>query len=458
MDKTSITFFGGAGVVTGANFLLDTNGTKILIDCGMVQGVPDEHERNKDSFKYDPSSIDFLIITHAHIDHIGMVPKLIKGGFKGIIYSTPTTKALSELMLQNAAGIMDSKSRKEGVSPIFSMEHVRKSFSLWQTSPYHKDHVLNEKVSFYFWNAGHILGSAMAEFRIKKGDGSVSRVLFTGDLGNSQTPLLPETEIPPQIDYLVMDSVYGDRNHESQENKNSRFLEVIRKTIKKRGTLLIPAFSLERTQTILYEINNFVEEKKIEQIPVFLDSPLAINLTKIYESVSNLYNDGVKKEIADGDNIFDFPKLKLTAKVEDSKEILNAPNPKIIIAGSGMSTAGRIIHHEKHFLPDRNSTILFMGYQASGTLGREIQAGAKKVMIGDEEVPVNAEVQVIEGYSAHKDSDGLLDFVERVSPSLKKVFVVMGELKSASFLSQRINDYVGVKALCPEEGSEHILF
>lgn len=456
--KTNITFWGGVGAVTGANFLLETHGKKILIDCGMVQGLKEEEDLNSANFPYNPSEIDFLLITHAHIDHIGRVPKLFKDGFRGRIISTPETKQIARIMLLDAVSIIAGKARNEGKRASFEDTDVKGALSIWDTVLYHKEMSLCDGVEIYLWDAGHILGSAMIELRIRDSQNKKRKILFTGDLGNSPSPLLPDTEIPADIEFLIMDSVYGDRNHESTEDRRSRFLNVIKDVLMKRGVLLIPSFSLERTQTILFEIDNFIEKKLIDPVPVFLDSPLAIRLTEIYESISHLYNEGVKKEIRSGDKIFEFPKLVKTAKVEDSKKIASSPNPKIIIAGSGMSTAGRILHHEKDFLPDKNSTILLMGYQAPGTIGRELQDGAKKIVIDGEEIFVRAKVEVIDGYSGHKDSDNLLEFVASLGAMLRKIFVVMGEPKSSLFLSQRIHDYVGIPAIYPERGKPYFLF
>ncbi len=462
MDKnkqtTNLVFWGGVGTVTGANFLLKTHGKKILIDCGMVQGVPDEESANSDTFPYNPAEVDFLFITHAHIDHIGRVPKLFKDGFRGRIISTPETKQIAQIMLMDAASIVAGRAKNEGVKASFNENDVRGALSIWETLPYHSNLSVCGGVEVYFWDAGHILGSAMIEFRILDSHNKKRKVLFTGDLGNSPSPLLPDTEIPKDIEFLIMDSVYGDRNHESIENRRDRFLNVIKETIKNRGVLLIPAFSLERTQTILFEIDNFLENKLIDPVPVFLDSPLAIRLTEIYESISDLYNKDVQKELLGGDKIFNFPKLIKTAKVEDSKKIANSPNPKVIIAGSGMSTAGRILHHEKLFLPNKDAVVLLMGYQAPGTLGRELQDGAKSVVIDGEQIVVKAKIEIIDGYSGHKDSDNLLEFAGSLGAILRKVFVVMGEPKSSLFLSQRIHDYIGVETTYPERGNPYFLF
>ncbi len=456
--ELSVSFYGGVGSVTGANFLLEGKGFRALVDCGLTQGSVTADTQNNEPFDYEPSSINFLFVTHAHIDHIGRIPRLVKDGFQGVIYSTAETREIAELMLSDAARIMDTEARSSGVLPTYGGEDVIKTFSLWKEIPYHKEIKVTDNLSVFLKDAGHILGSSMYLFSYKKEDGNITKILFTGDLGNSPSILLPDTEFVTDADYIVMDSVYGDRNHEDKDVRNAKFLSVVNNVIAKKGTLLIPAFSLERTQTILYEINNLVEEKIIPIIPVFLDSPLAIKLTEIYKRISGLYNKDVQSDLAGGDKIFEFPKLVSTARVEDSKRIHETAGPKIIIAGSGMSTAGRVLHHEERYLPDPNAILLLMGYQAPGTLGREIQDGNKDILIHGKKIHIKAKIENIEGYSGHKDSDHLIEFVEKAADGpLKKVFVVMGELKSSLFLVQRLRDYIGVGAIAPEKGKQYEL-
>ncbi|NQV87980.1 MAG: MBL fold metallo-hydrolase [Parcubacteria group bacterium] len=454
----SLTCWGGVGVVTGANFLLDDGNTKILIDCGLLQGVAEAHEENKKSFPYDPKSINFLFITHAHLDHIGKVAKLVKDGFSGTIYSTPETKSITELMLADAVNIMSFEAKRTGEEPLYGADDVARAFSLWQTISYHEKKTFADGFEVYLKDAGHILGSSIYEFTYTDPqNGSKKKVVFTGDLGNSPSTILRDAESVIDADYMIMDSVYGDRNHESKEEREKRFEQIIKETVASGGALVIPAFSLERTQDILYEINNLVEEHKIKSVPVFLDSPLAIKVTEIYKRISKYYSPAVREEIASGDNIFNFPKIKETARSQDSKAILSVPNPKIIIAGSGMSNAGRVVHHETNYLPDPKSTILLMGYQAVGTLGRQIQEGAKKVSIHGKMVTVRARVEMISGFSAHKDSDHLVEFVGGTAETVKQVFVAMGEPKASLFLVQRLRDQVGINAIYPEKGKVYEL-
>jgi metallo-beta-lactamase family protein len=443
--KLKLTFAGGTGSVTGANFLLEGEGKKFLIDCGLSQGTKLADEKNWEPFSYDPASIDILFITHAHIDHIGRIPKLVYEGFKGVIYSTIPTKEITELMLEDTANIL-SHSDNEILSKIYSPAILGRVFSNWKTIDYHQDLAIDEFI-FRYRDAGHILGSGMLEVIYNN-----KKIVFTGDLGNSPSPLLRDTEALKNVDYLLMESVYGDRNHTSRNERRARLEATIEDNFRRKGTLVIPTFSLERSQELLFEIDQLVENDRVPQMPIFFDSPLGIRLTKVYHEYSRYFNDYARKLMGSGSDIFNFPGLKSTLLTEESKQILRAPNPKIVIAGSGMSNGGRVLHHEAHYLPDPNNTILLTGYQSGGTMGRAIQDGAKEVHINGQTIPVKANIVFIDGYSGHKDSDHLIEFVEQIADTVKHVFVVMGEPKSSLYLTQRLRDYLGIMATAPEEG------
>ena len=433
--------------MTGANFLLEIEDQKVLIDCGLTQ----EEKLVKDDidwgpFPYDPKRINALFVTHAHVDHVGRIPKLTAEGFRGKIYSTAPTKDLAKLMLEDTAGIL-SKHTDLGLDKIYTAENLSLAFSLWQGFNYHEKINLGPNLEVRFLNAGHILGSAMVEFLYNG-----KKILFTGDLGNSPSPLLPDTEKITDVDYLVMESVYGDRNHESRDDRRRLLAEVIQDNHKRKGTLIIPTFSLERSQELLFELDALLEGDRIPVMPIFFDSPLAIRLTEVFKQHKNYFNENAQKAISPGKYLFDFPGLHNTLKSEESRMIGDVPNPKIVIAGSGMSTGGRIVHHERHYLPDPNNTILLTGYQSVGTPGRLIREGLKTVHITGEDVPVRAHVATISGYSGHKDGDGLLNFVEDMQDKVKKIFVVMGEPKSSLFLVQKLRDNLGIDASVPERG------
>ncbi|MEX0932372.1 MAG: MBL fold metallo-hydrolase [Parcubacteria group bacterium] len=448
-----LTCFGGVDTVTGANFMLEIGEKKVLVDCGLTQGTRESGEINRSDFAYDPVSVDILFVTHAHIDHIGRIPKLVKDGFRGEIWSTPETLKIAGLMLEDSARINERNAREEGQESIYTSYDVERSLALWKTIGYHEPKEFGG-FSVEFFDAGHILGSSMIKFTASERGESI---MFTGDLGNSPSVLLKDTEKVSGISYMVMESVYGDRNHEGREEREEKFKQVVLDTIARKGTLLIPAFSLERTQVVLHLLDDLVEGGMMKPVPVFLDSPLAIKVTDVYTQFTAHYNKHIEKELGEGDDVFGFSRLKETAEARDSREIRKVPGPKIILAGSGMSTAGRIVHHEEEFLPDKETTLLFMGYQAPGTLGRQIQDGAKNVEINGRRVQVRARIENISGFSAHADSDQLVDFVSNTAESLKKVFVAMGEPKSSIFLSQRLRDELGVEAVVPEEGRTYEL-
>lgn len=446
-NKTKLTLVGGAGTVTGANFLLEIGSQKVQVDCGMLQGRG-AGDSNYKPFPYDVSSVDTLIITHAHLDHIGLIPKLVKEGFAGVIYSTPSTKEIAEIVFEDNVHLLKDDAKRRGLQPMYDDVDVAKALGLWKTIQYHTTTELKDGYSFLFKDAGHILGSAMVEF-----SHGGKKFVFTGDLGNSPTPFLRDTEDITDADFLLMESVYGDRNHETNpEERSMLFRQVIEEIVKRNGTLIIPAFSIERTQIILYELNKLIEGKVIPSIPVFLDSPLAIKVTEIYKNRAKNFKKSVQQEISGGDDIFDFPKLKLTLHTQESHAIHKASDPKIIIAGSGMSHGGRVMSHEMKYLPDAKNIILFVGYQVAGNLGRQIQDGAKKVKIFDKEVPVRATIEKISGFSAHKDSDGLIGFVENTTEKVQQIFVTMGEPKASMFLTQKLRDNLGVNAVAPKQG------
>lgn len=445
-NNLKITFCSGAGTVTGANFLLEGNQKKFLIDCGLIQGEKFVDDLNWETFPYNAETIDILFVTHCHIDHIGRIPKLISEGFKGRIISVVPSKEITEVMLADTAHIL-SREVDLGLDKIYTSENIKQALDLWETVEYGQKINVDHGFQFSFKDAGHILGSGMLEVVYNN-----KKIVFTGDLGNSPSPLLPDTEIITDADYMVMESCYGDRNHEERDERKKKLEDIIKENYNRGGTMIIPTFSLERTQELLYEINSLVENKLIPLMPIFLDSPLSIKLTDLYLKFGKYYNEKARNLIAQGDKLFDFPGLKETPETEDSKAILKVPSPKIIIAGSGMSNGGRILHHEKNYLPNANDTILLTGYQSMGTLGRLISDGVKKVRIMGEDIHVKAHIAKISGYSGHKDSDHLLEFVENTIKTLKKVFVVMGEPKSSMFLAQKIKDNLGIDTYTPNSG------
>lgn len=457
-QEIKVTFHGGAGWVTGANFLLENvaekreDQLKILVDCGMFQGDEGAFEMNYTDFAYDPADIDILFVTHAHADHIGRIPKLLKDGFRGIIYSTAATFDIAQIMFADSLKIIGYEAKKKEVDPLYEEKDVQDTLKLWKTVSFHDPISLPKGFTATLYKAGHILGSASVKFSY-----GAKNILFTGDLGNSPDPLLQDPEAIQDADYMIIESVYGDRNHEDRELRVEKLKEAILSTISKNGILMIPSFALERTQVLLYIINDLVESGEIPKVPVFLDSPLAIELTNTFKKYPELFNDEVRERLKTDSDIFSFPGFVETKTIEESKAIMRVPNPKIIVSSAGMSHAGRIIHHEKQYLDDPENMLLFIGYQAVGTPGRIIQDGAKKMKLLGKKVEIKATVDTISGYSAHMDSDHLLEYVSHSQDRLKHVMVAMGEPKSSLFLVQRIRDYLGVHATAPSQDEVVVL-
>src|SRR3989344_893320 len=446
-----LSFYGGAGKVTGSNFLLTGDRGKVLVDCGIEQGADFVEEHIYETFHYEVKSVDALVVTHAHLDHVGRIPKLVKDGFRGKIYMTPPTKDLAELILRDSVGILGEEASRRGIAPLYEERDVDAAFLLIETLDYHTEKEVAPGLSAYLRNTGHILGSASV--RIKADDGTA--IAFTGDIGNSPSPLLPDWEPVKDADAIVMESVYGDRNHPAQQRRTEILVEVLKRAIARGGTILIPAFSLERTQLMLYELSNFFAAGELTKIPVFLDSPLAIKVTAVYEKWGMKYfkpetEDEMKRE----GSIFEFPFLTQTLSRQDSLAIEKSPSPKIIIAGAGMSHGGRIGGWEKRYLPDPSTTLIIVGYQAPGTPGRRMMEGASNVHLAGNGVKIKAKVENLTGWSAHADRDELLKFAEAAlaGKRIKTIFTAPGDPSAERFLAQRVHDYLGARAVVPDYG------
>jgi metallo-beta-lactamase family protein len=385
-------------------------------------------------------------VTHAHIDHAGRLPKLVSDGYNGPVYSTKSTKAFSEHLLRDSVDILRREAEKFGVSPFCTPGSIEKLMKQWKGVEYHET-IQEGPFSVTFFDAGHILGSSFLKVEV---DGKV--IVFSGDLGNSPAPLIKERELIPQADYVVMESTYGGEKHEPRGEVVDKLEDVIEETGRKGGTLLIPAFAMERTQVLLYHIQKLMEEKKIPEMKVFLDSPLAIRMTDVYDSFKEELDEETQEFLKTHKDLFDFPNLKKTRETEESKAIWKVDPPKIIIAGSGMSQGGRIIHHEKRYLSSEKNTVLIVGYQVEGSLGRKLLDGEKEVEIHGEKIPVRAEIKEISGYSAHADEPQLLGWLYPIRPDVKSVFLVHGELDHMEPLKENIVDNLAVSVEIPEEG------
>lgn len=448
--------------MTGACYLLEAAGKRVLIDCGMFQGSWFTEEKNFDPFPFDPKTIDAVFLTHAHIDHSGRLPKLYRDGFRGKLYGTLPTLDFARVLLADSHHVILEDSEKRGLTPFFGLNDLSGIMDLAEGVNYGETIELinatgiGRRFACRVRNSGHILGSSFYEFFIEE-DGKKIKIVFTGDLGNPPTPLLQPTEYIDEADYVVIESAYGNRLHEKREQRKEMLEDAIEETVKMNGTLMIPAFAMERTQELLFELNDLIEHGRVPQVPVFIDSPLAIKATEVYRRYDSYYNKEAMYIMKSGDEIFRFPGLKFTEDVEASKKINSVPPPKIIIAGSGMSTAGRIMHHEKRYLPDPKSMLLIIGYQAKGSLGRRLMDGATEVKIHGETVPVRAKIRSIEAYSAHADMEGLVKWVKPMRDTLKKVFIVQGEEEAAHHLATVLKDRFTIDAEVPEYEQEVIL-
>ena len=458
-----LTFHGGAKAVTGANYLLESDPStgsgqvsKILVDCGLRQGGRYCEMDNFKPFPYEPASVEEVFITHAHIDHIGRLPLLYKKGFRGKIFSTPPTKDFARELLLDSEKILSLEARDCREKPMYGVEEVEGLMALWETAAYRQILKVNG-FEIEFYNAGHILGSSsILVTEVKSG----KRIVFSGDLGNPNAPLIQPADKISRADYALVESTYGGRIHEDTQTRKDILESVIRETVKGGGVLMIPAFALERTQELLFELNDLVENGRIPRVPVFIDSPLAIKLTAVYKKYSEdptYFSDRAIKLLRGGDAIFDFPGLHLTLTTEQSKEINDVPPPKIIIAGAGMSHGGRIVHHEKRYLSDPKNTLLFVGYQAGDSLGRRILDGAKTVKILGENISVRAKVKAIGGYSAHADQPALIEWLRPMKLGLKKAYLVQGEEDQMEPLMQRIKRDLSIDVEIPSPGEEVVL-
>lgn len=432
-----LTFHGGAREVTGALYLLQSENTNILIDCGIVQGAG-ETDAERDTFPFRPSEIDALIVTHAHLDHVGRIPLLVRQGFSGAIFSTAPTRDLAELILEDALAL----AHRQGKEP-YQDEDIKRALTLWKPLHYHEKQDI-KNVSFHLRNAGHILGSSMPEL-LTEG----KHFLFTGDLGNVPSSLMSPPEQITDMEYLVIESTYGNRVHESPEERDLKLERAVEDIAASGGTLMIPAFATERTQDILFTLNEMLHHKRIPEIPVFVDAPLAIRVTKVFETYIEFYRDEIKQLYIKHPHLFSFKNLRFTEAVEDSKHINSVSGPKVIIAGSGMMTGGRILHHARRYLSDPKSILLITGYQSAGSLGRRLIDGLTMVKLFGEDIPVRAEVRKIGGFSAHADSPQLLSFVDQSRETLKQVFVVQGEEAQTMPFVGEIRDRLGIPAVAP---------
>ena len=449
-----LTFYGAAQEVTGSNYLLESGGEKILVDCGLHQGSSFCEDHNFEPFGFNPKEIRAVVVTHAHIDHIGRLPQLVKQGFEGQIFSTPPTRDEAELLLLDSEHILGQEAERHGKPMLYGVEDVVQARKQWQIHPYHQKFSVGP-FSVEFSDAGHVLGSAYVRIEAEG-----KSIIFSGDLGNNPAPFINPTENPSGANMAVIESTYGGRVHKQGDVRREALKTLITETVNRGGTVMIPAFAMERIQEIIFELNNLIESGELPRVPVFVDSPLAIKLTSVYQKYSSepmYFNKQAIKQMRGGDAIFDFPGLHLTLTTEQSKEINSVTGPKIIIAGAGMSQGGRIMHHELRYLSDPNSSILFVGYQARGSLGRKLIDGASMVRVLGENVPVHCKVKAIGGYSAHADQPQLLKWLQEMGQKPEKVFITHGELEEAQALADKAKTELNLDCHIPERGESVVI-
>ena len=452
-----ITFLGATRTVTGSNYLVEAAGKKFLVDCGMWQGKSDLEEENFQEFEFNPKEIDFVLLTHAHIDHSGRIPKLYKEGYRNKIYAQKATCDLCAIMLPDSGHIQEQESEwknrkrirkgEEPREPLYTAEEAVRCLEVFEPVKYDEIIEITPQIHARFNDAGHMLGSSIIEVWVEE-NGRQLKTVFSGDLGNSDIPLLSEPTMIEDADYLVMESTYGSRLHIRNDQKAELFLDIVSETLDNGGTVVIPSFAVGRTQEILFEIDKLKNTRQDEEFerkyrtlmkaPVYVDSPLAISATEVFKENMELFDEETQNEISKGDNPLEFPGLKFTMTADESKALNEDPTPSIIISASGMCDVGRIKHHLKHNLWNPKSTILFVGYQAPGTLGYNIVNGAKTVKIFGEEIAVNARVEYIEGYSGHADQEGLMNFIYSFIQKPKHIFLVHGEEESQEVLKEKI--------------------
>ena len=466
-----IQFCGASESVTGSCHLITTENYKVLLDCGQFQGNKAMESKNYEPFPFNPAEIDFMILSHAHVDHCGRIPLLVKKGFKGKIYCTDATADLVEVMLKDSGYIHEKeaewqnrKNERAGkplVEPLYTFNDSVDSLAYLEPVLYDQLIEVNDKIKIVFNDAGHILGSAITELFIEESD-NVSKVVFSGDLGMMDRPILRNPTLIKKADYLIMETTYGNRLHDANATSIDQLVEIVLKTAKRGGNIVIPSFAVGRTQELIYQFNRLYEEtpelkSQLKDLKVYVDSPMATTATEVFKRNAQVFDEETKEYILRGDNPLDFPNLTFTRTSDESRAINFDGRPKIIISASGMCEAGRIRHHLKHNLWNSKSSIVFVGYQAEGTLGRYLIEGAEKVTLFGEEVKVNAEIYNLEGFSGHADRDGLVSWLRGFQKQPKHIFLVHGEEESKHAFAEYIKTNLGYDSIVVERNSEYVL-
>jgi metallo-beta-lactamase family protein len=461
-----LSFQGATGCVTGSKYLLEMGGRRLLVDCGMFQ-ERDLLGRNWEPFGFDPRDLDTVLLTHAHLDHCGLLPKLVKEGFRGKIVGTAATLEIAAIVLEDSAHIQledvkkkrwrhERQGRKPGhpVVPLYTPEDAKVCEQHFAPAQFDSPTDLGNGLSATFLHVGHILGASAIVVEAKGQAGPI-RIMFSGDLGRKNRPLLKDPESPPEmVEYVQVESTYGDKVHEDPMLMEGQLADIINTTRKKGGNVVIPAFAVERSHELLFFLNKLILEKKIAPLPVFFDSPSAISVTEVYRNHPELFGENTSRYVREGHSPFEFPELRLTRSVDQSKAINAYRGGAVIIAGSGMCTGGRIKHHLQFNLPRKESTIVFVGYQAVGTLGRLITEGAKEVRVLGEMLPVVASIARLEGLSGHADRDDIVNWLSGIKDKPRETFVTHGEPKVSAAFAAYLRENMGWNARVPEYREE----
>jgi len=466
--QIKLRFLGAAQNVTGSRHMLEVNGKRLLVDCGLYQERQFK-ERNWEPFDFPSNSIDAVLLTHAHLDHCGLLPKLVKDGFSGPIYCTGATTEIAKIIMLDSARLQEEdaeykrkRHEKEGrkgphpVVPLYTIEDVEATLPLFKKVRYQKPVEIAEGITATFCEAGHVLGSAVIHICIRK-NGETRSVLFSGDIGRPDRPIVRDPAEIDEADYILVESTYGDRVHRGRGDIKAEICDVINATKAAGGNIVVPSFALERSQEMLYYVNELLAEDKIPHLMVFLDSPMASAITKVFKHHGELFDEEMREHMANGESPFTFSGLKFTQTSTESKAINHIRGTAIIIAGSGMCTGGRIKHHLVNNIERPESTVMFVGYQAIGTLGRRIVEGEKEVRILGETRQVKAKIVQIHGFSAHADKEELLKWLSALKNHPKRIFVVHGEAESAKAFGQYIQENTGWEVMVPEFKDEVVL-
>ena len=456
----ALTFLGATGTVTGSRYILEAHDHRILVDAGLFQGAKELRLRNWARFPIKPSTIDAAILTHAHIDHTGYLPRLVRQGFSGPTYTTPPTRQLLRVLLPDAAHLQEEEARyanKVGSSkhspalPLFDLADAREALDTVRPVPFGVFTTLHPGLEFRFHRQGHILGAAAVELRIKTAGGDHITVYFSGDVGRYDVPILKPPEAYPGSTYLVVESTYGDRRHD-HSNAREMLAGVIRETASRGGVVLIPAFAIDRTQEILYFLRELATEGSIPAIPIYLDSPMARQATATYRQAAREHDAEMRELVTEGVDPLSPPNFTEIGRVDESKHLNSTEGPAVIISASGMATGGRILHHLRHRVSDPRNTVLFVGYQAAGTRGRRLLEGEPEVKIFGDMVPVRAQIRSISSLSAHADVDELTIWASRAAQTPRTVFVTHGEPDSSRALAEHFREHFGWHCVIPEFG------